>query len=141
MYMGKTPGDGPHAPLDTSSPWSVPCYRYSCHSYGGVRAGVIAVIHAAMVELGVYMVGQVCLQYTALRYGHVALRGTSGANSTDACVCACVRVWCVLRCTSFLPCTCVLSVSYQELAIAKAKECGCAWVVARNSNHYGIAGW
>jgi hypothetical protein len=28
-----------------------------------------------------------------------------------------------------------------ELAIKKAKECGVAWVVARNSNHYGIAGW
>ena len=27
-----------------------------------------------------------------------------------------------------------------ELAIKKAKECGVAWVVARNSNHYGIAG-
>eukprot|EP00041_Stephanoeca_diplocostata_P014102 m.253218 g.253218 ORF g.253218 m.253218 type:complete len:380 (-) comp19580_c0_seq2:377-1516(-) len=28
-----------------------------------------------------------------------------------------------------------------DLAIAKAKETGCAWVVCNNSNHYGIAGY
>ncbi|XP_054278135.1 uncharacterized oxidoreductase YjmC-like [Macrosteles quadrilineatus] len=28
-----------------------------------------------------------------------------------------------------------------EVAINKAKECGVGWVVAKGSNHYGIAGW
>ena len=28
-----------------------------------------------------------------------------------------------------------------EIAIQKAKETGVGWVVARNSNHYGIAGF
>lgn len=28
-----------------------------------------------------------------------------------------------------------------ELAIKKAKECGVGWVVAKGSNHYGIASW
>ena len=28
-----------------------------------------------------------------------------------------------------------------DLAIKKAKECGVGWVVAKGSNHYGIAGW
>lgn len=28
-----------------------------------------------------------------------------------------------------------------ELAIKKAKECGIGWVVAKGSNHFGIAGY
>lgn len=28
-----------------------------------------------------------------------------------------------------------------DLAIEKAKKCGVGWVVAKRSNHYGIAGW
>ncbi|KAK6630629.1 hypothetical protein RUM43_014614 [Polyplax serrata] len=28
-----------------------------------------------------------------------------------------------------------------DLAIQKAKKCGVGWVAAKNSNHYGIAGW